>query len=67
MKNRAYRTNIFAHHTRNIARRIHCNGIKIADKIHRLRANCYTRATMNTGIPANVKDNRFVFTHYLFE
>lgn len=61
MKNSTHRTNIFAYHTGNIARRVHRNRIKIADEIYGLRAHRHTRTAMNTGIPANVKDNRFVF------
>lgn len=63
MRDGGDRANIFADHTRDVAGRVHRNGIKIADEIDRLWANRHARATIDTGVPANLKKNGFIFCH----
>lgn len=66
MRDRAHRANVFAHHAGNVARRMHGNGVKIADKTYRLWANRYAGATVDTRIPADLKENGFFFAHVKF-
>lgn len=62
--NSIYRANFFAKHTGNIAGCVYCNGIEAACKASRLRTNSHTSATLNAGVPANIKNNSFFCTHH---
>jgi len=42
---------------------MHGDGVKFADEIDGLGANCYAGTAFDAGIPANMKKDRFFFTH----
>lgn len=65
MRNRSHRANVFAHHAGDVARRVHGDGVKFADKIDGLGAYGDAGTALDTGVPADLKEDRFFFTHYI--
>jgi hypothetical protein len=63
MRNRTYRANIFANQTSNNTRCIHRNGIKGADETSIVRTDGYASATIDAGIPTDLKNDGGAFTH----
>lgn len=61
MRNRRHRANVFAHHAGNVARGVHGDGIKFADKINRLRAHGNAGTALDAGVPADLKEDGFFF------
>ena len=55
-----------ASHTSNVAGGIYGDSVECGDKARFLRANGYTGAAMDAGIPSDLKNNGSFFAHVGF-
>jgi len=63
MRDGTHWANRFTGHASNVAWRVYSNSVEGRDEARFMRTNSYTSATMDAGVPPDLKNNWFLFRH----